>query len=53
MDNCIVARWRKTWIELTQLRILAEMDAVDQPVPASPETTAALFQIESADSCMQ
>jgi hypothetical protein len=53
LDNCIVARWRKTWIELTQLRVLAEMDAVDQPVPASPQTTAMLFQIESADSCMQ
>jgi hypothetical protein len=53
LDRCIVERWRKTWIEVNEVRILAELDAADQPVPESPQTTAMLAGFESEDSCTQ
>ena len=53
IDRCVVERWRKTWIEWTQLKVLAEMDAFDQPVPAASNTTSMVTHVESSNSCTQ
>ena len=34
IDQCVAQRWRKTWIELTQVRSFALLDTADQPAPA-------------------
>ena len=45
IDKCVVQRWTKTWVELTQLRSFEILDQFDQPgnpiPPAMPTTTAA------------
>jgi hypothetical protein len=53
LDKCIVERWRKTWIEVNQVRILAEMDTADQPVPESSGATAMLTGFAFENSCTQ
>jgi hypothetical protein len=53
LDKCIVERWRKTWIEVNEVRILAEMDAFDQPVPGSSDSPAKTAYLEIGDSCTQ
>ena len=53
LDNCIVQRWRKTWIELNQVRVMEVLDSFDQPVPATASTTATLRYSVSIDTCMQ
>jgi hypothetical protein len=44
IDKCVVQRWAKTWVELTQLRSFEILDQLDQPgnpaPPATPTTTA-------------
>ena len=55
LDNCVVERWRKTWIELNQVRIIPELDSFDQPASTPPSTTstAALVSFQFSDSCTQ
>lgn len=53
LDKCIVERWRKTWIEVNELRILAELDAFDQPVPQNSDSPAKVAYFEIAESCTQ
>ena len=53
LDNCVVQRWRKTWIELNQVRVMEALDTFDQPVPATDTTTAVLRDLESPDTCTQ
>ena len=53
LDNCVVQRWRKTWIEVNQVRVMETLDSFDQPVPATAATTAALRYADPIDSCMQ
>ena len=53
IDNCVVQRWRKTWIELNQVRVLAVLDAEDQPLPADTgKSTASLHPQQAIDVCM-
>ncbi len=55
IDNCVVKRWRQTWVELNQIRILPELDQFDQALPTQQPTTttaAQLIQPES-DSCAE
>lgn len=52
LDNCVVQRWRKTWIELNQVRVMEVLDTFDQPVPAAANTAAILKGIGSDDTCM-
>lgn len=51
LDNCIVQRWRKTWIEVNQVTILTAMDPFDQPVPASSETPPTVAYLDASDPC--
>ncbi len=53
LDNCIVQRWRKTWIEVNQMRVMEALDTFDQPVPATNTATAMLYGFESPDTCTQ
>jgi hypothetical protein len=53
LDKCIVERWRKTWIEVNEVRILADMDAFDQPVPETSNSPAKLAYLETGGSCTQ
>lgn len=53
LDNCIVQRWRKTWIELNRVRVLEVLDTFDQPVPPTVATTATLRSSDSVDTCME
>ncbi len=53
LDKCIVERWRKTWIEVNEVRILAEMDAFDQPVPESSDSPGKMAYLETGESCTQ
>jgi hypothetical protein len=49
IDKCVVQRWRKTWIELTQVRA-AEL--LGLPGPAQPTTTTQMSMLP-ADSATQ
>ncbi len=51
LDKCIVQRWRKTWIELNQLRVMEVLDSFDQSVPANVGTTSMLRYPDLAESC--
>jgi hypothetical protein len=52
LDNCVVQRWRKTWIELNRVRVQEVLDIFDQPVTATDATAAILRDIASDDACM-
>ena len=34
IDRCVAERWRKTWVEVNQLRSFALLDSADQPNPS-------------------
>jgi Zinc dependent phospholipase C len=53
LDKCIVERWRKTWIELNQVRVLDVMDPADQPMPAKEATTAMFRTLDIGEGCTQ
>lgn len=53
IDDCVVKRWRKTWIELNQVRVMDAMDSFDQPVAANESSTAKLQSLEFGDTCME
>jgi hypothetical protein len=53
LDNCVVQRWRTTWIELTQVRVMEALDSFDQPVPANVGDTARLRSLRSQNTCME
>jgi hypothetical protein len=42
LDNCVLQRWRKTWVELNQVRAFEMLDEFDQPrpVPFVPSATS-------------
>lgn len=52
LDTCIVQRWRKTWIELNQARVMNALDSFDQAMPVNESTTAMLHDLRSGDTCM-
>ena len=52
LDNCVVQRWRKTWIEWNRIRVMEVLDTFDQAVPATATTTALVRNLGSDDSCM-
>ncbi len=43
LDKCVVERWRKTWIEVNQVRVTEVLDPFDQPSPAAPTQNALAF----------
>jgi hypothetical protein len=53
LDNCVVQRWRKTWIELNRIRVMEVLDTFDQSVPATRTTAATLRELESPQTCME
>ena len=44
IEHCIAERWRKTWIEVNQLRALALLDAEDRAQSADATRTSVLFE---------
>ncbi len=53
LDKCVAERWRKTWVELTQLRSLDELAASEQLTSASSGSEATLMLPLPADSCSE
>ncbi len=51
LDSCVVARWRKTWIELNQVRSFDLLDEFDQPIPSAPPPNAMASVYSAASSC--
>jgi hypothetical protein len=47
LDKCLVERWRKTWIEVNQVRATELLDQFDQPSAATP-TQNALVSVEAS-----
>jgi Zinc dependent phospholipase C len=43
LDKCVVERWRKTWIEVNQVRVTEALDPFDQPSTATPTQNALAF----------
>jgi hypothetical protein len=41
IDKCIAERWRKTWVEINQLRSVELLDQFDQPNSTSPPPNTA------------
>ncbi|MGB8885721.1 MAG: zinc dependent phospholipase C family protein [Candidatus Korobacteraceae bacterium] len=44
LDKCVVQRWRKTWIEVNQVRVTEVLDPFDQPSPNPPVQSAFAVQ---------
>ena len=40
LDKCVVARWRKTWVEINQVRSIGLLDPFDQPAASPPSQDA-------------
>jgi hypothetical protein len=53
IDNCVAQRWRKTWIELNQIRVMEVLDSFDQPVPANEGATTMLRNSEPIETCTE
>ena len=53
LDKCVVARWRKTWIEVTQVRAFALLDPIDQAPPAASGPSSSLTTDTPQQSCGQ
>jgi len=51
IDNCVCARWRKTWVEVNQLRAFALLDPEEQAQPAREETATRLQSGSGLASC--
>ena len=51
LDKCVVQRWSKTWVELTQLRSFALLDEFDQPGSATPPQAPTASLDAAASDC--
>jgi hypothetical protein len=51
LDNCVLARWRKTWVEVNQIRAFDLLDEFDQPVPSTPPENAMASVYSATSSC--
>ena len=51
IDNCVVQRWSKTWVELTQLRSFELLDSFDQPSATPPPSTSTASAEPGFSSC--
>ena len=54
IDKCIVQRWQKTWIELTQLRASELLGPLEMAQPAATTVPMSLPPLDSASlPCME
>jgi hypothetical protein len=51
LNNCVLQRWRKTWIELNQIRVMETLDTFDQPVAGALNQTTGQWRPELPESC--
>lgn len=47
LDKCVVERWRKTWIEVNQLRAVELLDQFDQPSLSTPTQNALVAGVDA------
>jgi hypothetical protein len=53
LDRCSVQRWRKTWMEVNQLRTLASLDPLEPAPSAAPAPTSSLAADPAQPACGQ
>ena len=53
LDKCVVERWRKTWIELNQVRASTILDEMDQPPRKASSSTSLLLNQIQRNSCVE
>jgi hypothetical protein len=51
LDKCVVERWRKTWIEVNQVRAFALLDSMDQVQSSVPGPSSGLTSDPNQPAC--